>query len=412
MALSIRYNNVNRQASGLSGRRTRTPLVKKYADRVYGLNNRVQAPTLAPPIQEPPVVKPRVPFDSGPGIGPGEGAVGGIETGSTFGNNPDPVAAAFEDTAMANMPIGSLFGGPAVAGAKGAASTAIAGGTLSHALQAGFAPALALTLANTVTKGPIIGTSAARAAKNATELSSDLSTDEALNLAAINNELVTNPTTAVTPANQALTTNPQLASIYNEFNQQKTAPTTPIGLAVSGIKGLAEPGPDPQIAIDPSQTGGFNFGGRSFGSGSSPGLDAATQADMEGDPSLGMGRGGVMAGNAPGGGGEGDGLSALCTSLFRQGLMGQELYLADVHYAGTLGRDILDGYYTWALPLASWMDKSKILTFILKWPILKWAENMAFYGSGAKVGRPTWFGKFAEFVGFPICKLISKKIRA
>jgi len=82
----IRFNPVNTQVTGLSGRRTRSPLVKKYAEKVASLRPRreIVQPTLAPPLPESPSVK-RVPFEGGPGIGPGEGAVGGIETGSTFG---------------------------------------------------------------------------------------------------------------------------------------------------------------------------------------------------------------------------------------------------------------------------------------------------------------------------------------
>jgi hypothetical protein len=425
MALSIRYNNVNRQASGLAGRKTRTPLVKKYGDKIYGLNNRTRppAPTLAAPAPpEPPVVKPRVPFDSGPGIGPGEGAVGGIEAGSTFGETRG------EQLAMENMNAGSLATLPAIRGAKGAIAGAPLG--LSAAVQMGLLSAIPAGMFSLINRGIPTGVAAETAGEgfDAALAGLDPPTADIAGQAAIDSQKGRHNPNVIAQT----FVSPQQYAAQEVAKQQNQAPQTLASMAVRGIKGLAEPGPDPQIAVDPSQTGGFNFGGRSFGSGTSPGLDAAAQADIEGDPSLGMGSGGALAGNAQGGtaGGTGAGTAtgrgdsvgmsgdapggagtALCTSLYRQNIMTQELYLSDVNYAGTLNRDILDGYYIWASVVARWMDKSKVLTFILKWPIMQWAENMAFYGSGARVGKPTWFGRLAEFVGFPICKLISKKFK-
>jgi len=442
----IRFNPINRQVSGLSGRRTRSPLVKKYSEASLRPRREIAQPTLAP--QRPPFVK-RVPFDGGPGIGPGEGAVGGIEAGSTFGNNPDPVAAAAEQAVMANTNASALLGLPAFRGAKSGLTAVLSGANLSQSIQAAALPAITTGLLMGLTKGPVIGINAAKAARGLAEKGSDLNTNEAINAINMSSDLVANPTTAVTPANQALTSSPTLASMVAEINAYKSSPKSIIGAAIKGLKNLAAPGAAPQIAVDPSQTGGFDFGGhpmggapnpepsntggfdfggRAFGSGSSPGLDAAAQAAIASDPSLGMGQGGALAGNVGSGGvvgastgrgdgmgdvggGDGDGGTALCTSLYRQNLMSQELYVADVNYAGTLDQDILSGYYVWAKHVAKAMDNSKVLTFILKWPILQWAENMAFYGSSAKVGKPTWFGKFAEYVGFPICKFISNNIR-
>jgi len=92
--------------------------------------------------------------------------------------------------------------------------------------------------------------------------------------------------------------------------------------------------------------------------------------------------------------------TALCTSLYRQKLMSQELYIADVNFAGTLHTDILSGYYVWAKHVAKAMDNSKVLTFILKWPILTWSIHMG--------KKKNLFGRFVEFIGFPICRFVNK----
>jgi hypothetical protein len=412
MALSIRYNNVNRQASGLAGRKTRTPLVKKYGDKIYGLNNRARppAPTIAAPVPpEPPVVKPRVPFDSGPGIGPGEGAVGGIEAGSTFGETFG------EHEAMQNMNAGSLATLPAIRGAKGAIAGAPLG--LSAAVQMGLLSTIPAGMLSLINRGIPTGVAAEQAGSEIDAAYNDLS----LNTSPA--QLGQEPPPA-DPFDLGLISD-QIAQAKAKQNQ---APKTLSSLLMNTVKGAltSEPPPTDSFAAfndafpaemesDPSL---------SMGQGGNLAALGGRGTGIEGDPSLGMGSGGALAGNAQGGtaGGTGAGTAtgrgdsvgmsgdapggagtALCTSLYRQNIMTQELYLSDVNYAGTLNRDILDGYYIWASVVARWMDKSKVLTFILKKPILKWAYHMG--------QQKNLFGRLVEFVGFPICRFISKHRR-
>ena len=104
MPKEVNYLRQLPQTYGLTGRRMRTPLVDKYADRVFGrANTPIHAPEPGATPAPAPAIRPDPGFrpdDGGPGIGPGQSRVGGFERGNDWGNNPDPVQAALEQQAM------------------------------------------------------------------------------------------------------------------------------------------------------------------------------------------------------------------------------------------------------------------------------------------------------------------------
>jgi hypothetical protein len=153
--------------------------------------------------------------------------------------------------------------------------------------------------------------------------------------------------------------------------------------AITGIKGYSAP--------QGINTPGGNVGEGAEGVGiGGTGIGAPT------------GRGDDLGNEGSAEGGGGDGGTVICTELHRQGLMPDEIYEADVRFGKTLPDEIKAGYYVWAEPLAALMSRSQIVTTIVKYPALKWAENMA--------GKPNWFGAFALKVGIPLCRGISRML--
>ena len=80
-----------------------------------------------------------------------------------------------------------------------------------------------------------------------------------------------------------------------------------------------------------------------------------------------------------------------------------EVYEKDALYGSTLDDNVMSGYLVWGKPLAALMSKSRIVTTIVGYPALKWANHMA--------GNHNWFGSFALKVGIPICRLINRMSR-
>lgn len=90
--------------------------------------------------------------------------------------------------------------------------------------------------------------------------------------------------------------------------------------------------------------------------------------------------------------------TVICGELYRQGLMDEETYSADVEFCSTLDPDIVNGYHVWAIPVAAAMRESRVVTWFAKWPALAWANHMA--------GKKSAAGYVLLHVGAPICKAI------
>lgn len=102
----------------------------------------------------------------------------------------------------------------------------------------------------------------------------------------------------------------------------------------------------------------------------------------------------------------------LCTELHRQGLLNDEIYKADLimgKYFSIYYPSVVYGYHRWAKPVVGMMQKSKVLTYILKPFITAWAKQMHYQVT--RKGRPSLIGKFLQMVGIPLCKYLGKRRR-
>ena len=108
------------------------------------------------------------------------------------------------------------------------------------------------------------------------------------------------------------------------------------------------------------------------------------------------------------------GLSVICTELNRQGLLDDTTYKADCEYASRLPDGAIEGYHLWGKPLARWMQRSRLLTRLLKPLAIAWATEMRhrLYAdrSSTATGRLllnygvpacAWFGKLTRVVTTP-----------
>ena len=131
------------------------------------------------------------------------------------------------------------------------------------------------------------------------------------------------------------------------------------------------------------------------GGGGTPGsIGSVGGGGMEGASAYGGGETGDVG---PGIGGEG---TYICTELHRQGLMSDEIYEADAAFGRTLPDEVMEGYSVFAIPVARWMAKSRLLTAVIKPFALRWANHMA--------GSENWFGKWALKAGIPFCRFLAK----
>lgn len=97
------------------------------------------------------------------------------------------------------------------------------------------------------------------------------------------------------------------------------------------------------------------------------------------------------------------GLTVICTELNNQGLLPDEVYRADVEYGRELANNdffAFYGYMIWAVHVANWMSKSKLLTNIIKYPAISWAKHIS--------GNRNLTGLVLESVGLVVCRTIGK----
>ena len=93
--------------------------------------------------------------------------------------------------------------------------------------------------------------------------------------------------------------------------------------------------------------------------------------------------------------------TVICTELHRQGIMPSEIYLKDSEYGKTLPLEVIVGYHFWAIPLVTKMQKSPLLTSIVKVPAMSWAKHIA--GVEKSI-----FGYFCQYVGESVCGVLGK----
>ncbi|KKU98300.1 MAG: hypothetical protein UY28_C0004G0038 [Candidatus Amesbacteria bacterium GW2011_GWB1_48_13] len=106
------------------------------------------------------------------------------------------------------------------------------------------------------------------------------------------------------------------------------------------------------------------------------------------------------------GGGGGIMGTVICTELYRQGLMDEDTYQADLEFGQTLSPEILAGYHRWAIPLANAMRRSRLVTWLVVPLALAWAKEMQ-----ARVtheGNRSVMGQILLKIGLPICRWLGR----
>ena len=99
-------------------------------------------------------------------------------------------------------------------------------------------------------------------------------------------------------------------------------------------------------------------------------------------------------------------LSVICTELYRQGFIDEDLFGTVHKFTDTLPQEVRVGYYFWAVPVVSLMQRSKLFTLIVYKITLPIMEDMA-----NRVSREYKHRKWARVlynIGEKICKFLGK----
>lgn len=105
--------------------------------------------------------------------------------------------------------------------------------------------------------------------------------------------------------------------------------------------------------------------------------------------------------------------TAICTELYRQGLMDEETWKADVSFSSELDYETIRGYHLWGIPLSKAMRRSKLITRLITPLALCWAREMAYQAKVKSTGSR--IGRLLLKVGVPICTSLGRytsKMRA
>jgi hypothetical protein len=98
--------------------------------------------------------------------------------------------------------------------------------------------------------------------------------------------------------------------------------------------------------------------------------------------------------------------TVICTELHYQGLLSDDVYVADGEYGRIQDRYLLYGYRFLAVPLVRKMRQYSLLTKAVSLFAIPWAKQMAFeMGVGSK---GSLFGKILMIVLYPPVRLIGK----
>ena len=98
----------------------------------------------------------------------------------------------------------------------------------------------------------------------------------------------------------------------------------------------------------------------------------------------------------------------ICTEMYNQGLMPENIFLADRRFGLHMYRtnkELLQGYWMWATPVVGWMKKNPRGTKLFYTTIVKhWSEHMA-YEMGT-LTNDNLFGKIIHNVGVQFTKVV------
>jgi hypothetical protein len=97
--------------------------------------------------------------------------------------------------------------------------------------------------------------------------------------------------------------------------------------------------------------------------------------------------------------------TVICSELYRQELMSEEMFDADVTFGNTLPMRTLAGYRWWGEPVARLMERSKLATRIIAPITLAVAKEMCHVVSH---GKGSLLGRIILRIGLPICAIIGR----
>ena len=105
--------------------------------------------------------------------------------------------------------------------------------------------------------------------------------------------------------------------------------------------------------------------------------------------------------------------TVICTELLLQGQLPLDLYLSDVSFGKRLGREnsrVFKGYHVLAKPIVWLMQRSELVTDIVKTLALPWAEEMS-YREGGKTTSNN-LGRLVMNAGIPLCTAVGCVVEA
>ena len=102
----------------------------------------------------------------------------------------------------------------------------------------------------------------------------------------------------------------------------------------------------------------------------------------------------------------------ICTELYKQGKLSQDLYRMDVVYtARKLPTTLVRGYHYWAVPMVPIIRKNKLVCDIFEYLTLKRAEEIAHIVDPITYPKSTFTGRLIKTVGEAICYGIGKFVK-
>lgn len=99
----------------------------------------------------------------------------------------------------------------------------------------------------------------------------------------------------------------------------------------------------------------------------------------------------------------------ICTELYSQGLMPENIYRADQGFGRGLlvtDSDAMAGYHLWAPTVVCWMRKSRAVTSIVRAIVMPWARQMAYVMGDEPKGNA--LGAALMAVGLRVCRVLGR----
>jgi hypothetical protein len=169
---------------------------------------------------------------------------------------------------------------------------------------------------------------------------------------------------------------PTLAEWYQQRQAQGLSSEVDPGfgqdrdIGTGAVQDASSPNPADRGYTSPSEFADSNSDTGDFG-GPGPTVGGGNPADVS------PGYGDTKDGSEGEGEGDDSDGTVLCTALYMQGMLPEDIYRADAAFGKTVGRNWFRAYQIVAHPLAMLMLKSKLVTAIVRPFVSRWAYKMA-----------------------------------